>query len=138
MDAEKIRQQVIRRYRQRLGFLIHVAAYIGGNLFFWGLWAKIQVGIIPPSSRSDHTLWPLIVMLMWGIVLLMHGLALIFLPRFQESQERAIARDTEAALARYGLSDEKPKRGAIRLSDDGELITDDEDMPKRKMSELAE
>ncbi len=138
IDAEIIRQRVVNRYKQRTAFLFHLAAYIGGNLFFWGLWFMIKVNLIPASSPSDHILWPLIIMLLWGIVLALHAVAVVVGPRLQESQERAIQRETELAIARYGVSDEKPKRGTVRLSDDGELIAEDEEAPKRKVSEQAE
>ena len=138
VDPAEIRKRVVRRHKARLSFLIHLAAYIGGNLFLWGIWFFLQVGIIPSHSESDHVLWPLIVMLGWGIFLLMHGIGVVLVPRFQESQERAIQEETEREVMRLsGDAAEKRKRGNVRLAEDGELIYEDE-TPKRKVSSGTE
>ena len=138
IHAEEIKQRVVRRYKQRLGFLIHLAAYIGGSIFFWGIWFLIESNVIPAKSPSDHFLWPLIIMLLWGIALLFHGIALIVAPHFQESQDRAIAREIERAMARFEtMNEEKPKRGTVRLSDDGELVGDEE-FPKHEVANRLE
>ena len=131
VEYDDIQQRVVKRYNRRLQFLVHVAAYLGGNLFFWGIWFGVQVGIIPSKNlASDHILWPLITMFGWGIVLLFHGISILLAPQIERDRERALQREIALEKARSGLTTdayEKPKRHqAVRLSDDGELVPVDE------------
>src|SRR5262249_19850260 len=136
IDPVEIQKRVARRYRYRAGFLIHVAAYLGGSLFFWGIWLFTQIGILSSTSPSSRNLWPLIIMLGWGIALAFHGIGILIAPGFQESQERAIRRETEREMVRvYREDEEKPKRRAIRLADDGELVYEDEGSKQERSSQ---
>ena len=136
IDSAEIQRRVARRYKYRAGFLFHLAAYIGGSLFLWGIWLFMQIGIISSHNPSDRELWPLIVMLGWGIVVLFHLIGTVVAPRFKESQERAIRRETEREMRRaYYEDDEKPKRKTVRLADDGELIYEDEALKEKRSSQ---
>src|ERR1041385_3591965 len=114
VDPAEIRKRVAKRYRAWFGFLIHLAAYIGGNLFLWGIWLFFQLGIIRSTAASDRELWPLIIMMGWGIFLLIHGIAVVLAPKFRESQEKAVQREVERETMRLSSESEKPKRGNVR------------------------
>jgi hypothetical protein len=85
---------------------------------------------------------PLLIAVAWGIGLGIHGLVVYNKSGAgEQARERAIQREVERERQRlygdrYGADDyekrknegdEKPKRGVVRLADDGELIYEDEE-----------
>jgi len=122
IDVEAIRKRVQKRLRQRQEFYIHAAIFVPVNLMLW------LIGILTGSIAEFP--WPLIVTIGWGIGLISHGVDVYFKTseRVSRHEENEVQREIERErMLRYGSADlEKPKRGAARLSDDGEIEYDDE------------
>jgi hypothetical protein len=129
-DYEEARERVIKRMKKRQDFYTHLAWYVGVNLTFWFLWIL---------SGSVGFPWPLIITFLWGIGVVSDAVETYFQsnPELQARRERAIQREIERERARMAgsVEFEKPKRTA-HLSDDGELVYDDEaeDEPIRRSS----
>src|SRR5215813_149184 len=114
IDPAEIQRRVKKRYAHWSGVLFHLAAYIGGSLFLWGIWVFQRIGILQSRTAPDRDLWPLVVMLGWGIVVLAHGIGVLVYPWWQASQANAIRRETEREMLRLQQAgDNKPKRGAV-------------------------
>jgi hypothetical protein len=120
LEYEEARERVIKRMKKRQEFYIHLAVYVGVNLFLW------FIGLLTGSLEFP---WPLIVMFGWGIGLFAHGVETYFQssPQIEERREQAIQRELERERARKAgdVVFEKRKRTA-RLAEDGELVYDDE------------
>jgi hypothetical protein len=134
LDYDKIRERAEKRVKIRQEFNLHLIIFVVVNLFLWLLW-----GLIPPilsgMGVGSNVLsivqfpWPLLVMLFWGLGLLIHGVVVYYeAGGGAEARERAVQQAIERERAlRYGDSAlDKPKRSA-HLSDDGELIYDEDD-----------
>ncbi|MEO8612788.1 MAG: 2TM domain-containing protein [Chloroflexota bacterium] len=146
---DDIRRKVERRYKQRLGLIIHVVVYLIINSMFWGMWAfmtpvatTLQV-IGAPSQTMALPIgfpFPLIIMVGWGAGLVAHFLSYYFRYGAGANQrDEAIQREIDQELARREQAGylEKPKNDQrMRLSEDGELeaVPDDEisETEKRK------
>jgi len=122
---EQLRRRIEARMNARNGLFIHLIAFIGANLLLWVIWLM---------TGMPHVVWPLFATIPWAMALAIHayvvyqgsGSAL-------ERRQQNIRREMELEKVRLGLA-EKPKRDqAMCLSDDGEIVSDDEaDMkPKR-------
>lgn len=106
-----VRKVAEKRLKKRMEFYQHLIAYVMVNammlIAFRGQW------------------WVIFPLFGWGMGLIAHGVETFF--NDPERHERAIAR--EMAKLGYVPSDEmpeKPKRGRVALSDDGELLYEDE------------
>lgn len=133
-DIEAIRRRAEKKLQARREFNMHLVIYILVNLGIWAVWAIIpfildQIGIVMndfPFSLLALP-WPLAVMFGWGIGLIAHWMKVYYeAGRGVEARERFIQREIERERARLGHLDfEKPKRRA-RLSDDGEVVYEDD------------
>ncbi len=154
LDYDKIRERAEKRVKMQQEFKLHLIVYVVVNLFLWFLWLFIPSVLsgLDITGRFASILqfpWPLLVMLCWGVGLVIHGVVVHFeAGGGAEARERAVAKEVERERAlRSGEStsgtrwrramgyedstSEKPKRGA-RLSDDGELVYDEEDGAEEK------
>jgi len=129
LNYDEIRQRAEKRANKRKELILHVAVYIIVNLALW-----LVFGIIATVSAGKQALLliPLLSTLGWGIGVAIHAAVnYIETTGLDAMREREIEREIERELRRRGLADpealEKPKREqAVRLSDDGELIYEDE------------
>jgi hypothetical protein len=137
---DMIRRKVERRYKERLGLIIHVVAFVVFNLLFWGMWLLLTpvsqtievAGSQSVSSAVPAFPWPIIITLGWSVGLVGHVLNYYFkYGPGAERREDAIEREVEHEMERRQENGyfEKPKRDQqIRLTEDGELETvNDED-----------
>jgi hypothetical protein len=106
-----MRKAAEKRVKNRMEFYQHVVAYVVIN-------AMLLI-----AFRNQW--WVVFPLFGWGLGVIMHGME-VFLDD-PTRRERAIAR--EMAKLGYAPTDaavEKPKRGRVMLSDDGELLYEDE------------
>lgn len=61
--SNTLRDQAIKRLKQKRDFMAHVLTYVAVNAFIVGIWAFTSGGFF----------WPIFPMGGWGIGLLMHG-----------------------------------------------------------------
>jgi hypothetical protein len=125
----QLRKRVEDRIKNRNAFYIHLIAFLGTNLLLWTIWLTADPFDFP---------WPLYAVIPWTMGLAIHGLVV-----YQDSgmarqrYEQRIRREVEMEKMRLGLAADayqKPKRDqTMRLSDDGELIADDESEPNAKV-----
>lgn len=108
------REQIENDSNKLRDYLSHLAIYLSINAGLWWVF-----------GRGDSE-FPLIVTAIWGMVVAWQTVEMFFKNR----QNDAIDREVERELARLraaGMVIEKPKRHTMRLSDDGELISDSDD-----------
>jgi len=121
IDVEAIRKRVIERRKLRQDFYIHLLFFIPFNVFFWFLWI---------GGGSNGFPWPLVVTLAWGLGVVSHAMDVYYKTsdRATRSEDEEVQREIEKERMRlYGSADlEKPKRGVARLSDDGEIVYENE------------
>lgn len=147
IDEAVIRSRVEKRLKQQRGFSIHLGVYITVHLFLWLVWFIATRAMESLGFRNEFPFnfayfpWPLLIMFGWGIGIVAHGMRVYFgSGAAAAARERAIQREIALERERYGLeepaaSQEKPKRkakreegsGRVQLSEDGELIFEDED-----------
>lgn len=130
INEEEIRQRVEQRMKARQEFWIHLGIYVAVNLFLW-----VVFFIIPAMGGENPFPWPIFVTGGWGIGIFSHAVETYYKtnPSVQERRERAIQAEIERERQRMAGSvlSEKPKREqSVRISDDGELIYEDEE-PRR-------
>jgi len=126
-EFKKVRKRVEKPWKDRQDLLGHVGAYIGVNAGLWSIFAL---------TGSDFP-WPIFVTFFWGI-----GLVADIVEKSRTgANQRAVEREVERERQRLMLDEEKKpkrKRGAIRLTEDGELtdsMIDElemEEKPKRR------
>ena len=124
IDYGEIRQRVEKRMQARLGFIIHLITYVGINGLLWMIW-------LSTSAHNGHLdfLWPLFISIPWGIGLVAHAMSTVLRGAFNKMQEREIEQEIERERMRRGMVSGKRKNedsSPMRLSDEGELIPDDE------------
>jgi hypothetical protein len=124
MDYAKIRERAEKRVKNRQEFLSHLIIFLMINGMLWFIYFSTTPGIFA---------WPLIITLGWGAGLVSHAMAV-----YRDSnagrlaRERAIQREIEREMTLMGEDiDMKPKRSA-RLSDDGEIVYDNESADLRR------
>lgn len=121
IDVDAIRERVEKRLKARTGFYIHFAVYVAVIVTLWVLYFLRTPGMsmTPPP--------PLVVMFGWGIGIVAHGVSVFASQRMDDVREREVERAIERERMRYAQA-EKPKRDerAMRLSDEGELIPEEE------------
>lgn len=140
IDYREITRRVEKRLRERRAFVLHLVVFIISNLFFWIVWWFVKLITLGSGMFSDGVVelaisspWPLLLMFAWGIGLAAHAMSVYFKSdAAARRRDREIQREIERERARLGLDSAytKPKREhQLRLSEDGELIIDD-DEPK--------
>ncbi len=129
LDYEEIRRRAEVRVKKRAEFIKHLAIYIIVNLFIWAFFGAI--GLL--TNSFPYTLIPAVLSTLgWGLGVAIHGVTTYLdTSRLETMREREIEREMQRELAMRGMSEqdvyEKPKRDRVaRLSDDGELVYDDE------------
>lgn len=122
-------------------FVMHLIFYLTAMLMVWGIvLTNPEVGNALFSSGTAAPTIVLLPTLLWGVVVFFHAAALYLETSAAEKsiRKRLLMRELGEELLRESLADndlpEKPKRlattqevGYSRLSDDGELIADDDD-----------
>lgn len=68
MNDEELRDQAVKRIKDKREFWMHLIAYIVVNAMLTGIWALSGGGYF----------WPMWVMLGWGVGLVLHGASLVF------------------------------------------------------------
>jgi 2TM domain len=134
-SEEEIRRRVEKRIKQRNEFYIHLAVFIVVIPMLWIMWGFTSDFFSAFLSDSawvfDGMPWPIFPTIGWGIGIVAHGLTVYFnSPGRIEARERTIQREIERERQRLANDSyyEKPKRErSVRLTDDGELIEEDED-----------
>jgi hypothetical protein len=136
LDYAEIRRRAEQRVTKRKEFMMHLAIYILVNIGLWVAFLFIG-GLIQQT-------WPLLIPLLstigWGLGVAIHGVVNYFETTGMDSmRDREYHRELEREMRRRGIDDpallEKPKRDqAVRLSDDGELVYEDEEEPNRRSS----
>src|SRR5437868_1358147 len=130
IDYEAIRQRAEKRVRQRIEFVQHLSIYVIVNLILWALWF---IGANALHSWVMEFPWPILVTLIWGVALAIHGAVVYTQTNMMDAmRETAIQQEVEREMRLRGMDTqaaelEKPKRDrAVRLSDDGEIVPVDE------------
>jgi hypothetical protein len=132
LDYRAIRKRVEERMEQRTKFFKDIASYITTNIICWGIWFFFTGG-----REGGGFPWPLFVTFFWGLGLINDAVQLFFRDNnfLENMREREFQREVERErerLYREGYSDAKPKRGEVALSEDGELIYEDEPSDRRR------
>jgi hypothetical protein len=140
IDYERIRARVEQRIKRRAKFYKDVVSYLTVNFILWMVWGwPILRG--ETSLQSGGTPWPMFVTLFWGIALVSDAIKVFFDfdkdSAFDREMQREIQRERRRVYGddeylskpkRSDEFDEKPKREqTVRLSDDGELIYEEDD-----------
>jgi hypothetical protein len=140
IDLDEIRQRAEERVKAKRDFGTHATVYGVGMVIMWVFWAIF----IPVDA--GFVFIPSIISLGWTIAIVIHALVMAQKLRIDgvmaaDAVHREMARemrlrgiDPETAIP--GYIEEKPKRNfeknksdgkAMRLSDDGELVEEEED-----------
>jgi hypothetical protein len=133
---DSIRKRAEQRVKKRKDAIEDLVAFVVVNGILWVVWFFLS----PSLSQSDSDLLPLIsaglVILtsIWGVVVAWQIVTAYLQVWLDNLQEREVEREIQRELTNRVGSD-KPKRGRLALSDDGELLDivdfDDEVKPKR-------
>jgi uncharacterized membrane protein (DUF485 family) len=135
LDYEAIRTRAEKRANKRKEFLLHLAVYILVNLGLWLVFVLIAAATTPLALIP-----PLLSTLGWGVGVGIHALVNYFDTTGMDSmRDREYQRELEREMRRRGIDDpamlDKPKRDqTVRLSDDGELVYEDDEQPNRRSS----
>lgn len=133
IDYELIKERVERRMKERERFLKSVMGFLTANIICWTIWFL--------TSRGFP--WPIFVTIGTGMnVISQFAKTFVGSEVMENMREREFQREVERERMRleHGISyakvknDEKAKNGEIRLSDDGELIYQDEAPLNKKNS----
>lgn len=135
VNFEEMRQRAEKRVRKRVEFNMHLAIYVVVNL---GLW--LAFGLLSGMIRTPWVLTvPLLSTIGWGLGVAIHGIVTYMDTRAMDVLvEREIRREMALRNLRDAVEDgpeayEKPKRDRVaRLSDDGELVYDEESERRSK------
>ncbi len=133
LNYEEIRKRAESRANKRKELTMHVAVYIIVNLMLWLVFGTLFVFF----SALWFLLIPLLSTLGWGIAVAIHAAVnYIETSGMDAMREREIEREIRREMRLRGLDAsevlEKPKREqTVRLSDDGELIYEDEPEARR-------
>ncbi|MCI0713501.1 MAG: 2TM domain-containing protein [Chloroflexi bacterium] len=124
IDYNQIRHRVEQRYDNLKGLIIHLAVYFFVIAAAWIMFGTSYILGIPIV---------LTLALLWGAGLVAHAVEALFDFVTARTRENAIRREIEMELyhreGRIPSFMEKPKRHGerLRLSDDGEIVTVDDD-----------
>ncbi len=131
---EEMRQRAEKRVRKRVEFNMHLAIYVVVNLALW-----VMFGLLSGLSQQPALmLIPLLSTVGWGLGVAIHGIVTYMETRAMDVLvEREMRREMALRNLRDAVEDspedyEKPKRDRVaRLSDDGELVYDEESESRR-------
>lgn len=130
IDYASIRKRVEKRIQQRQKLVKTVAETIGTNLVCWTIWF-----VVMPGSFA----WPAIVTVV-SVVNLVKEVSEVYFNTneyFDNMREREYQREIEREREHlYQDEYTKPKRGDVSISDDGELVYDEDEDRKRNVSSL--
>ncbi|HVO44346.1 MAG TPA: 2TM domain-containing protein [Aggregatilineales bacterium] len=118
IDYDAIRKRVEQRMKDRMGFIMDLVSFVGVNGLLWLIW-------LPGRGFP----WPLFITIPWGIGLFAHAANTLFSGTMNKMAEREVEQEIERERMRRGMSTGKRKNELdtpMRLSDEGELIPDDE------------
>ncbi|MCC7447396.1 MAG: 2TM domain-containing protein [Anaerolineae bacterium] len=129
LNYDEIRKRAEIRVKKRTEFIKHLAIYIIVNLFIWAFFGFIALFV----SHTFYVLIPAVLSTLgWGLGVAIHGVTTYLdTSRLETMRDREIEREMQRELAMRGMSEvdlyEKPKRDRVaRLSDDGEIVYDEE------------
>jgi hypothetical protein len=143
-DYEAIRRRAEKRVKARQEFWEHLTIYIAVNTLLWGIYV---VSLF--ATQEIHFPWPIFPMMGWGLGLFFHALDVFWTnSRHREiNHELMIEREIQKEMELLGLSrdevirkrknddlsaDPFGRESVMHLSDDGELITDNESRSARR------
>ena len=129
VNFDEMRQRAEKRVRKRVEFNMHLAIYVLVNLVLW-----VAFGVIAAfAQQAGLLLVPVLSTLGWGLGVAIHGIVTYMDTR---GMDMLVEREMRREMALRGIRDavedspeayEKPKRDRVaRLSDDGEMLYDDE------------
>ena len=134
LNYEEIRARAEKRVKKRAEFLQHLAVYLIVNGFLWLMFLVIAI----TTGAWPALIAPFLTTVGWGIGLAIHALTVyVDTTAVENIRQQEIDREIQREMAQRGMSEfperpEKPKRDRVmRLSDDGELIPDDEEPQSR-------
>src|SRR5689334_5507250 len=136
VNYEDIRRRAEKRVNKRKELLMHAAVYIIVNVSLWLVFGAIAAF---SPGKTALLIIPLLSTLGWGMGLAIHAVVnFIETTAMDNMREREIDREMQQELRRRGLTEadllEKPKRdAAVRLSDDGELVYDEDEPPAEEL-----
>lgn len=126
LNIDKIRERVDSRYNQMIEFVTHLVVYILTNA---GLF--VLAGILGSGLLAQLTV---AVMLLWGAGLAAHAITALSGIFLAGMRQRALAREIEMELyyrdgeiPSFVKQKRKGRPQPLRISDDGELIPDEDD-----------
>ncbi|MBZ0286359.1 MAG: 2TM domain-containing protein [Anaerolineae bacterium] len=136
---DDVRRKVEKRYKERLGLIINLIAFVVFNLLFWGMWLMITpTAVTRIQGEFSETVqlglgfpWPIFITVSWSVGIVAHFLTYYY--RYgggANKREDAVQREIEHELTRRqeAVYMEKPKNDErMRLTEDGELEVVSED-----------
>ncbi|MCC7447208.1 MAG: 2TM domain-containing protein [Anaerolineae bacterium] len=129
LNYDAIRYRADQRIRKRLEFYKHLGVYMLVNLFVWLFFGFIFIST--PSHNLAVMIPAVLTTIGWGMAVAIHGLVnYLDTVNTDAMRDREIQREIAREIAMRGMDVqdlfEKPKRDRlVRLSDDGELVTDE-------------
>jgi hypothetical protein len=134
-NLDEIRARAEKRVKQRRDALTDVIAFVAINAIVWGVWSFVSPTLVQtvPVLPAMGTLGLVLLTAIWGLVAVWQLIETYLRPWLDDTRERAVEREIQRELLRHS-DDEKPKRGRLMLSDDGELeeIGDTDNVPSEK------
>jgi len=128
LDYDEIRRRVNKRVNKRKELYIHTGVYVVVNIAVLLVWLVLRGGAFgltaqdPEFAQIISAPIPLLLAGAWMIGLAIHAMTVFFeTGMLERMQDREMTREIEREKQRLHLS-EKPKREALTLSDDGELV----------------
>ncbi len=141
LDYDEIRRRVQKRVNKRKELYIHAGVYVVVNIAVLILWLVLRGGAFgltagdPEFAQIISAPIPLLLAGAWMIGLATHAMVVFFeTGMLERMQDREMTREIEREKQRLYLS-EKPKREALMLSDDGELVpvAEEKESPARRV-----
>lgn len=136
LNYDTIRHRADQRIRKRIEFYKHVGVYVLVNLFVW-----LFFGVVFLAVHDWRAFIPAILTTIgWGLAVAIHGLVnYLDTVNTDAMRDREIQREIAREIAMRGMDVqdlfEKPKRDRlVRLSDDGELVTDEGESQRQMRS----
>ena len=134
-SLDEIRARAEKRVTQRRDALTDVIAFVAINAILWGVWSFVPPSLAQtvPALPAVGTLGLVLLTAIWGLFAVWQLIEAYMRPWLDNTRERAVEHEIQRELLRHS-DDEKPKRGQLMLSDDGELeeIVDIDDLPSEK------
>ncbi len=138
LNYNAIRSRADQRIRKRIEFYKHLGVYVLVNVFVWLFFGFV---FLTTASHNFAALIPAVLTTVgWGLAVAIHGLVnYLDTVNTDAMRDREIQREIAREIAVRGMNVqdlfEKPKRDRlVRLSDDGELVTDDNESSRQMKS----